>query len=53
MPKITQKGQVTIPQNIRNMFSMLPEQEAGSGRTQAQTGRCRLKRMEVIHDKSG
>ncbi len=24
MPKITQKGQITIPQDIRNMFSMLP-----------------------------
>jgi len=24
MPKITQKGQITIPQDIRNTFSMLP-----------------------------
>ena len=24
MPKITRKGQITIPRDIRNMFSMLP-----------------------------
>ena len=27
MPRITSKGQVTIPQNVRNRFSLLPGTE--------------------------